>query len=701
MGRRRKVAAKNDARGGDVSEAGNPAGSPGHDRIQHHPVQHHLGDAAPEQMVEELEGRPIVGAVRVVFVLAALLTTALALNQLLNLQLLSGIVFIENRYLYILAALLFPLVFLVLPAGKAAPRGAPAWYDWALAAMSAAILAWFAFQAHRILSEGWEYNAPIAAKVLGGVLWLLVMEGLRRTSGWPMAIIVGTVSLYPVVAEMIPNPLKGSSQSLPDTLAYHFASAESAFGIPMRAFAEIVIGFILFGVALNFTGGGKFFNDLAFAMVGRLRGGAAQVGIISSALQGSISGSVISNVVSSGVVTIPAMKRTGFRADYAGAVEAVASTGAVLMPPVMGSTAFVMASFLGRSYGEIALAATVPALLFYVALVVQIDAYAALRGITGLKPAELPRMGAVMREGWFYIPVFALLVLLMVSLQDEAMAPFYATALLLAINQALPKHRMSRAKLADFLASVARQLAELVAILLAIGCIIGALSMTGLAGTLANDLVYLAGGAPLVLLVMGALTSFVFGMGMTVTACYIFLAIVLAPPLVKAGLDPLAVHLFIMYWGMVSFITPPVALATFAAAPLAGTSAMRIGVQSVRLGMAIYVVPFCFVLNPALLLKGSATEVALAVALAFAGLILVAAAMQGYLVGIGRIPTTPPGWAARLALIAGGFLLTVPVPWLTGLSQGANVALAAVLILGGLMLLWLLTNEQRLRRKPA
>ena len=214
---------------------------------------------------------------------------------------------------------------------------------------------WFAVQAERILSEGWEYGAPTIAKIFAGILWLLILEALRRTSGWPMAVIVATVSLYPVFADIIPNPLKGNPQTLSDTLAYHLASAESAFGIPMRAFAEIVVGFIIFGVALNCTGGGRFFNDLAFALVGRWRGGAAQVGIISSALQGSISGSVISNVISSGVVTIPAMKRTGFRADYAGAVEAVSSTGAVLMPPVMGSTAFVMSSFLGKPYGEIAL----------------------------------------------------------------------------------------------------------------------------------------------------------------------------------------------------------------------------------------------------------------------------------------------------------------------------------------------------------
>ena len=285
----------------------------------------HVGDAAPMQMPDELEGRPILGGVRLVFAFAAVVSTVLALNQLLNLQLLVGVVFIENRYLFLLAATLFPLIFLIFPAIKSERQGTP-WHDWLLAFIAFASLLWFASQAERILSEGWEYGAPALAKIFAGVLWLLILEALRRTSGWAMTSIVLIVSLYPVVAGYVPNPLKGNPQTFTDTLAYHLASAESVFGIPMRAFAEIVVGFIVFGVALNCTGGGKFFNDLAFALVGRWRGGAAQVGIISSALQGSISGSVISNVISSGVVTIPAMKRTGFRADYAGAVEAVAST---------------------------------------------------------------------------------------------------------------------------------------------------------------------------------------------------------------------------------------------------------------------------------------------------------------------------------------------------------------------------------------
>jgi TRAP transporter 4TM/12TM fusion protein len=397
---------------------------------------------------------------------------------------------------------------------------------------------------------------------------------------------------------------------------------------------------------------------------------------------------VISNVITSGVVTIPAMRRTGFRADYAGGVEAVASTGAVLMPPVMGSTAFVMASFLGRPYGEIALAAAVPALLFYFALMVQIDAYAARLGLSGMTREELPKVGPVMRDGWYFIPAFAVLVFFMLEEQQEALAPFYATAVLLFINQVLPQHRMNSRLFVEFVAATGRALVELAALLLGVGFLIGALLMTGLAGTLANDLVYLAGNAPLVLLVMGAVTSFVFGLGLTVTACYIFLAIVLAPPLVKAGLDPLAIHMFVLYWGIVSFITPPVALAAFAAAPIARTSQMRIAVQAMRLGTAIYVVPFCFVLNPALLLKGEPAIIAASIAFAFLGVGLAAVALQGYVIRLGRIPNTMAGWMVRTLLGAGATFLAIPVPHLHGLAMPEALAVGVGLASAGLALLY-------------
>jgi TRAP transporter 4TM/12TM fusion protein len=640
-----------------------------------------LPDAADgDMMVEVLDYRQLSPLPMALFCALTIAGIALVLNQLLNLQLFAGIVFIDNRYLFLIGGIFLSLVYLAYPAHGGASRRSVAWYDAVLFGLTLVATGYFAWNADRILSQGWEYAAPVHAVAVSFVAWALILEGLRRTGGTPITIIVFAISLYPVYAGYMPGPIAGLSQSFGDTIAYHLISAESSFGIPMRAFGEIVVGFIVFGVVLNYTGGGKFFNDLAFALVGRWRGGAAQVGVISSGLQGSISGSVISNVISSGVVTIPAMKRTGFSAAYAGGVEAVSSTGGVLMPPVMGSTAFVMASFLGIPYGEIALAAAVPALLFYFGLVIQIDAYSARKGLAGLPRDELPSLASTVREGWIFIAVFVLLIYVMLKESQEALAPFYATTLLLIINQTQPRWRFDRTKLVEVIAANGRALAELVAILLGIGFIIGAFSVTGLAGTLANDLVYIAGDRPLVLLVMGAITSFIFGMGMTVTACYIFLAIVLAPPLVKAGLDPLAVHLFIMYWGMVSFITPPVALGAFAAASLARCSAFAVGWEAVRLGSVIYFLPFFFVLNPALILKGSWPDIVLAIGEAAAGIVLIAAGLQGWLVGVGDAGSGATGLARRALLVAAGFAVAMPASQILGLPDWQGVVLGIAML---------------------
>jgi TRAP transporter 4TM/12TM fusion protein len=607
-----------------------------------------------------------------------LLAGFLVLNQLFNWQLFIGLVILENRHLYAVGGCLISLVFLAYPAtGRAGDH--LRWYDVLPFAVTLGATAYLVWNGERAVTEGWEYGAPGMVAALCGLYWLAILEATRRAGGLLLAVVVLFFSLYPVVADRVPGPIQGFPRSLPDTLVFHIVSAESAFGIPMRAFVELVIGFIVFGVALSYTGGGKFFNDIAFALVGGIRGGPAQVGILSSGLQGSISGSVISNVITSGVVTIPAMKRCGFTATYAGAVEATSSTGAVLMPPVMGSTAFIMASFLGLPYGEIALAATIPGLLFYFGLAMQVDAYAARQGIRGLPREELPSVRLALREGAVYLLAFAVLIGLLVGMDQEALAPIYATAALLVINQLSPRTRLTPRGWLEFVEACGRALAELAAILAGCGLIIGAFSMTGLAGTLANDLVFLAGDAPLVLLVMGALTSFIFGLGMTVTACYIFLAIVLAPALVKAGLDALAVHLFIMYWGMVSFITPPVALAAFAAATLAGASPMRVGLESMRMGSVMYFLPFMFVLNPALILRGSMAEIVLETTTAAAGVVVVAAALQGYLIGVGRLGGGGTGWFVRMTLLASGVALAMPGNGRLYFSDGQLAVIAAAL----------------------
>ena len=608
----------------------------------------------------------------------------LSFNNILNLGFFINYTMLDNAYLYVLCALLVSVVFLFLPAGSHARTDAVPWYDVLLYLLTVGVFGYFAFNAHRILSEAWEFMAPTTAVWIAGLGWLLVLEATRRAGGTAVFAVVTVISLYPVFAGHMPGPIAGLPQPLNTTAAYHFASSESVLGIPTRAFGELVIGFVMFGAVLQYTGAATFFNNIAFALFGRVRGGPAKVSIFASGLMGSVSGSVVSNVLTTGVVTIPAMKRIGFSPAYAGGVEACASTGGVLMPPIMGATAFVMAAFLGVPYATVVLAAIVPSLLFYFGLFVQIDGYAARKGLRGLPRAELPLIGKTFAEGWQYIFVFVLLVWMLLVLQQEAIAPFYATALLLVINQLWPRHRLSWKKIGGLLEGVAKSLAELAALLAGVGLIIGALSVTGLAGTLANDLVYLAGNNIYVLLVMGALTSFIFGMGMTITACYIFLAIVLAPPLVAAGFDPVAVHLFMMYWGMVSFITPPVALASFVAAGLAGAPPVKVGLQSMRLGSTMYFVPFFFVLNPALILRGEPLDIVIVVITAFVGILLLASAMEGWLVGFGRLGTGPVGWLARTLLFAAGVCMALPGGGDLGLGHlqlslgGIALALAAL-----------------------
>jgi TRAP transporter 4TM/12TM fusion protein len=614
----------------------------------------------PETVAAERRHRSLSPGWRAVVGTSGLAAIVLALNKILNLGFLVGVTLLENAYLYLLCALLVGLVFLFLPATARARRDAVPWYDAALYVLSLVVFGYFAFNANRILQEAWEFMAPRPAVGVAALGWLLLLEATRRAGGTAVFVVVALVSLYPVFAGVMPGPIAGLPQPIDTTAAYHFTSSESVLGIPTRAFGELVIGFVMFGAVLQHTGAATFFNDIAFALFGRVRGGPAKVSIFASGLMGSVSGSVVSNVLTTGVVTIPAMKRTGFSPAYAGGVEACASTGGVLMPPIMGATAFVMASFLGVPYTTVVLAALVPSLLYYLGLFIQIDGYAARRGLRGLPRAELPSVARTLAEGWQYIFVFVLLVWMLMVLQQEALAPFVATGLLLAINQAWRRHRLTLLRLGTLIENVSRSLAELAALLAGVGLIIGALSVTGLAGTLANDLVYLAGNNVYVLLVMGAVTSFIFGMGMTITACYIFLAIVLAPPLINAGFDRVAVHLFMMYWGMVSFITPPVALASFVAAGLAGAAPLKVGLQSMRLGSTMYFVPFFFVLNPALILRGEPLEITVVVATAVIGIWLIASALEGYMVGFGLLGDGFLAGVARLLLLAAGLTMALP-----------------------------------------
>lgn len=552
---------------------------------------------------------------------------------------------------------------------RAVRQGEVPWFDWLLSGLTLFIAGFFVVTADTSLESGWEYAAPVEAVWFSVALYLLILEATRRAGGFVLFLIVVVFSLYPTFASHVPDPLSGFQSPFLDVIPFFMISSEASFGIPMNAFGTLVIGFILFGAILTYTGGGRFFNDLALALVGQYRGGAAKVAIFASGFMGSMSGSVISNVLTTGTVSIPAMKKTGFSPRYAAATEACASTGGVLMPPIMGATAFVMASWLSRPYVEIMLAAAIPSLLYYFGLFAQIDAYAARRGLKGLPRPDLPRVWATLKTGWIYIAVFGVLIFLMVAFRWETRAPFFAIVLLLIANQIMRGHRFTLKTFFDMIVSVGRTLAELTAVLLGIGMIVGAFQATGLTGPLATELIFLAGDSVVMLLLMGAITSFIFGMGMTVTACYIFLAVVLAPALVQGGLNVLAVHLFILYWGMVSYITPPVALGAFAAASMAGASPMKTGLEAMRLGGVIYIAPFFFVLNPALIGEGPWPEVVLVLACALIGVWFLAAAMQAFVAWVGPFPYTPMGYLMRAILAISALAIAAPAGGALGIGH--------------------------------
>ena len=606
----------------------------------------------------------------------------LAVNQIFNLGFFVGYVVLDSRYMYMITGVMLCMVFITFPANRHSPTHVP-WYDIAIMVVIAIIFSYYAYFAERIVLEAWEYAAPQIGVWLALVTWVIVLEAGRRAGGWPVFAIVLVFSLYPTFAASLPNVVAALSIPIQEVAIFHILGEESLFGIPMRVFAQLVFGFLVFGISLQFTGGGPFFINLAFALLGHLRGGPAKVSIFSSGLMGSMSGGPISNVLTTGPLSIPAMRRIGFSKEYASGVEACASTGGVFMPPIMGATAFVMASFLNVSYVTVAVAAIVPSVLYFFGLFMQIDAYAARHNLQGLPKDELPKVGKVFREGWYFIAVFIALIWMLVYLQREAVAPFYATGLLLVINQ-FTVHKLSFDRFMQLVAQMGKLLAELAGILAAIGLIIGGLAVTGIAGTIANDLVYLAGENVVILLVMGALTSFILGIGMTVTAAYIFLAIVLVPALTNSGLDPLASHMFVMYWGMLSFITPPVALAAFAAASVANVSPMRAGVEAMRLGAIIYFVPFFFVFNPALLLQASWGENLQAITTALIGVALVSAALQGYLIGLGDLGGGSRGILVRVLIGISGLSLALPAGGLFGFSQTFLVVVTLIFLGAGI-----------------
>jgi TRAP transporter 4TM/12TM fusion protein len=568
-------------------------------------------------------------------------------------------------------ALSLPLAFITLPARRRSERRRVPWYD--------AVAAVVGFGAIGYLS--WEYQRivdlillrPVDAVIAGAIGIVLSIEGLRRATGNTLPLIAIAFIVYALFGDVLPGRLAADAADWQKLTAYLALDVNGILGVPLAVASTIVIAFLFFGQLLNTSGGSRFFTDIAMLTMGRFRGGPAKIAVVGSGLFGSVSGSAVANVVATGVITIPMIKRSGYPAHKAGAIEAVASTGGQLMPPVMGASAFLMAEFLQIPYAEVVLAALIPGLIYYVALFIQADLEAARLGVTRVPEDEMPAARGVLPGLIFLLPFVVLIVALFKFNQPPQTAALMAAAvvIVLALVVGYKGRRPSWRTLLGALEGAGLAALDIILVCVAAGVVIGVLGLSGLGFNLTLSLVQIGEGSLFLLLLLSAGVCIVLGMGLPTVGVYVLLAALVAPALAKVGVPPIAAHLYVLYFGMMSMITPPVAIAAFAAAGLAEADPMRCGWSAVRFGWMAYVVPVLFVLSPALLLIGSAGGIVLALGMTLAGIWFVSIAIAGYF-----LRTLGP--AHRIVFLIAGACALIPA----GAFEGALVTDIVGLVLG-------------------
>jgi TRAP transporter 4TM/12TM fusion protein len=530
-----------------------------------------------------------------------------------------------------------------------------------------------------VLSEG-AFMHPTETLILGVAAVLLVMEALRRVVGWTLVIIFLVLFLYALYGNWVPGPLVGRPLPADDVFRFLGVDSTATLGQALQIAAFVVVVFVLFGGFLLAVGGGEFFTQLAMRVAGRGPGNTGKVAVVASALFGSVSGSAVSNVMSTGVMTIPLMKRSGFRNDQAGAIEAVASTGGQLMPPIMGAAAFLMAEILQIPYREIVLAAILPALLYYLSILVQIDFMARRDRVASFNDFERDRIVDVLRKGWIPVLAFAVLLYLIfqVRMRAEAAAVWTIGAILaLGLAAWLFKAREGQLAPGRMLATLARTgsaTCDILLITAAAGMIIGLLTTTGLGFALSLYLLDFGGQNLFALLVVTALVGIVLGLGLPTTGVYLLMASLAAPPLIQLGIPPLAAHMFVFYYGMLSMITPPIALAAFAAASIAEAPQLKTGVQSFRFGWIAYLLPFLFIYKPGLLMSGDFIDIVYVFASSVVAIVLVVGGMLGH--GL-----RPLSNLSRLVWLPLGILTIAPISEYSHALEYAVSAAGLVIVL--------------------
>lgn len=496
--------------------------------------------------------------------------------------------------------------------------------------------------------------------VAGVVLILLILETSRQSIGLALPIIAVVFLVYAVIGPYLPGIIAHRGYDLTYITSYIGWTNEGIYGTPIGAAVSFVVLYIIFGELLDKFGAGKFFIDIAYALTGRMRGGPAEAAVLSSALMGSINGSAVANVVTTGTFTIPLMKKVGYEKNYAGAVEAVASTGGQILPPVMGAAAFVMADMTGIPYSTIIIAALIPGILYYVSLAMAVYFEAGRLGIKPEESSKLQKAGAILRRDFYHlIPMVVLIVCLLgfgFSASYSAIFAIVSIILIGIVRTYVTERRFPWKEFRDVALHAAKSSIPVTIACASAGIVIGIVSMTGLGVRFAQIVFQLANGKLILMLLMTMVACIILGMGLPSTAAYVIAATVAAPALLEAGVPVLASNLFVFYFAIISFITPPVAMAAYAAAGIAEADSMKTGLKAFKLGIAGFIIPFLFVYYPGLMIVGTSTLKTLyALLVALCSVFLLAAAFEGW-VGV------PLGMGLRLVMFLLGCVTILPFP---------------------------------------
>jgi len=583
----------------------------------------------------------------------------------------AGVHFYPQQFLGLLVSLILSYAYLVLPMRKKKIKDPKVpWYDWALILVSLCGGLYVAlFYPTLLLTIG---VIKTTTWVIGGALIIAILEATRRLTGWPLLIIVAIFALYARYGYLLPGFLMTRETTWPRLINQLYLGSDFVFGTALNIAGAVVFAFVFFGQFLFGTGGAKFLLDLAQASMGKYRGGPAKIAIVASGLMGTLSGSAVGNVAAIGVVTIPLMRRIGYAPYFAAAVEAVSSTGGIILPPVMGAAAFIMAQLLGVPFYQIAIVAIVPALLFYLGEFLQVDLRAASKGMKGIPKEDLPTMKKTLIEGWIYVlPIIVLIYCLFTLRLPAELSALYSTITMVIVASIKPSTRNFWKKLPAMFEATTVGMLEVVVVCAAAGLVIGVMSYTGLGIAFSQILVQASGGSLLLLAILTAIASIILGMGMPIIATYLFLATLAAPAMTSMGVPPILAHMFVFYFGAYSFLTPPVCLAVYAAAAIAKAPMVKTAWQAMKLAIAGYILPFIFIFKPAMVFMGSPSEVVFAIIDAILAVFCLAIAAEGYflkkltwlvrgfflIIALGFLI---PGWSSRIVAL---FLLGIMISY--------------------------------------